>query len=84
MSDTPTPPLAPPKQLRFNMDVELPCGCHLTQAVVHEFHGTINEGNIRAACDSNSTVLAHWFTHREPRHRCELVTEDNRNGLVGA
>lgn len=77
-------PLAPAKQLRFTMDVELPCGCHLTQAVTHEFHGTINEGNIRAASESNGNTLAHWFKQRAPRHRCELVTDDNRNGLVGA
>lgn len=81
--NTETPKLAPPKQLRFTMDVELPCGCHMTQAVVHEFHGTINESNIRAVSDSNANTLSHWFKQRAPRHRCELVTEDNPNGLEG-
>jgi len=81
MSDTPTPPLAPPKRLKFTMDVELPCGCHLTQSVNNEFYGTINTGNIRAVNDSNSTIFAHWFEQRASRHRCDLVTEENPNGL---
>lgn len=76
-----TPPLAPPKVLRFSMSVELPCGCHITQAVTNEFHGTINEGNIRAVNDSNGAMFASWFQQRAPRHRCDLVTAENPNGL---
>lgn len=81
--NTETPKLAPAKQLRITIDIELDCGCHMKQAVVHEFHGTINEGNIRAASDSNGNTLSSWFNQRAPRHRCELVTEENPNGLEG-
>lgn len=84
MSDTPTPPLAPPKELNFTMSVELPCGCIISCFQRHTFPGTINAGNIRAVNDSNATTFANWFELRAPKHQCELVSNDNPNGLVGA
>lgn len=83
MSDTPTPPLAPDKVLSFTMAVELPCG-HVIQCFLsHRFGGSINSGNIRACNDSNSSMFAHWFDQRAPKHRCELVSEENPMGIEG-
>lgn len=81
MSDTPTPARAPDKVLSFTMSVELPCGCTIQCNMKNTFPGTINAGNIRAVNDSNSSMFAHWFEHRAPKHRCDLVTEENPSGL---
>jgi hypothetical protein len=58
------------------LEGQLPCGCAFGHAVRNV--GPINSKFPKFAGD----VLQCWLDNRMPRHRCELVSETNKYGLV--
>lgn len=58
------------EKLRLSIDYELPCGHHLIQA--DRGGDTVRD---------KAEKLIYWLNERLPRHRCELVSEANPNGI---
>lgn len=57
----------------------LPCGCTLQQTLSSEVVPPVE--NIEGWIAQEGGKLAYWFKDRAPRHRCELVSTENPNGI---
>lgn len=69
------------KECKHNLtiDWELPCGCRLTMGL-----HMIEDDQYPVAFDdlpSQAEKLVWWLKDRAPKHKCELVSTDNPNGI---
>lgn len=55
----------------------LPCGCHLSMCISCEDPSEDPQWVVKEA-----GKLAWWLTTRIPMHKCELVSEENTNGIA--
>lgn len=60
----------------LHVEHELPCGHTLCMGVFCEHPSEDPQWVVEEA-----GKLAFWLTDRIPRHKCELVTEENPNGI---
>lgn len=71
----------PNKLAVLKMRIPLPCGCTLDYATSAE----PPIPHVGAFLEHGAEILSFWFTIRiekEKRHRCELVSEENPNGIA--
>ena len=61
-----------PNETEFHFSRTLSCGCNLETSVIWS----------SAAAAVAEELAGYWFETRRPRHRCELVTGENPNGLT--
>lgn len=64
---------------RMTIQYRLPCGCILSHS--YNIVGSMEGQNPIKAFDFQHEGLAYWLRDRLPRHRCELVSPNNRNGI---
>jgi hypothetical protein len=63
---------------RLTIAAPLPCGCIIRKAITIDEPAPEPMGRKVAYM---AGVLASWLHDRIPRHRCDLVNEQNPNGL---
>lgn len=65
--------------ITLTLTVDLPCGCkfsHSAQRICTDTDKGV------ATMPETAARLVYWHNHRLPRHRCQLVSESNPNGLA--
>ena len=69
----------------LTMSVVLPCGCEVRQTVSDQADEEVTPEQLKQRILFAAEILPYWYEHRffvEKRHRCELVSADNPNGLA--
>lgn len=64
---------------RLTYRTVLSCGCEITYHCVDDVPGIIAKAPEYVAFAARG--IAHWAEHRLPRHKCELVSPENPNGI---
>lgn len=67
----------------LTLTIPLKCACG-SMTITHRAEFSPEKGVEEAAlfATHGAKSLAHWAADRIPRHRCELVTQDNPNGIA--
>lgn len=61
---------------------QLPCGCTISHECVNRGPRTVGTAEAQEFAEKAQQHLAFWYRDRAPRHRCELVSAENPNGIA--